>query len=76
MGQTYCVDAQVADSACSATAYLAGVKTNDGCIGVTAAVKYGNCSAMNDENNHVSSILSWAQVSGQLVHHVIMHIQN
>lgn len=36
--QTYCVDTQVADSACSATAYLCGVKANMGTMGVSAKV--------------------------------------
>ncbi|KAF4524079.1 hypothetical protein B566_EDAN013971, partial [Ephemera danica] len=38
---TYCVDTMVADSACSATAYLCGVKANKATIGVTAAVILG-----------------------------------
>ncbi|KAG8233248.1 hypothetical protein J437_LFUL013510, partial [Ladona fulva] len=59
--QTYCVDSQVADSACSATAYLGGVKGNEGTIGVTAAVLRGNCTAAQDKKNHVFSIMKWAQ---------------
>ena len=30
LSRTYCVDSQVADSACTATAYLCGVKGNFG----------------------------------------------
>jgi len=41
--KTYCVDTQVADSACSATAYLTGVKNNIDMIGVTGAVKTREC---------------------------------
>ncbi|XP_065075881.1 membrane-bound alkaline phosphatase-like [Ochlerotatus camptorhynchus] len=63
--KTYCVDKQVADSACSATAYLGGVKANYATIGVTAAVKYNNCAASNDPKNHVHSIMSWAQAAGK-----------
>ena len=60
--QTYCVDSQVADSACSATAYLGGVKANIGTIGVTARVKVDDCAGMNNATNQVTSILKWSQV--------------
>ncbi|XP_052895261.1 membrane-bound alkaline phosphatase-like [Anopheles moucheti] len=63
--KTYCVDKQVADSACTATAYLCGVKANYATIGVTAAVNYGNCAASNDPRNHVQSIMAWAQAAGK-----------
>ena len=62
--RTYCVDSTVADSACSATAYLGGVKANIGTLGVTAAVKYKQCSGQNDPESSVSSLLSWAQSAG------------
>jgi hypothetical protein len=60
--QTYCVDSQVADAACSATAYLCGVKNNKGTIGVTARVKLDDCISMNNASNQVSSIVKWFQV--------------
>lgn len=63
--KTYCVDKQVADSACSATAYLCGVKANYATIGVTAAVKYNNCAGSINPKNHVHSIMSWAQAAGK-----------
>ncbi|XP_053675176.1 alkaline phosphatase, tissue-nonspecific isozyme-like [Anopheles nili] len=63
--KTYCVDKQVADSACTATAYLCGVKANYATIGVTAAVNYSNCAASNDPRNHVQSIMAWAQAAGK-----------
>lgn len=47
---------QVADSACSATAYLTGVKANYGTLGVTAAVPRGDCGKMQDKTQHVDSI--------------------
>jgi alkaline phosphatase len=56
------VDSQVADSACSATAYLGGVKANIGTAGVTGRVKVDDCAAMRNTSNHVSSILKWSQV--------------
>lgn len=65
LSKTYCVDSQVADSACSATAYLTGVKANIKTIGVTAAVKLTDCKAMNEEKNHVSSIGKWFQDNGR-----------
>lgn len=61
--QTYCVDAQVADSACTATAYLNGVKTNNEVIGLNANAKLKNCTAQVDEENFTESILRWAQKS-------------
>lgn len=60
--QTYCVDSQVADSACSATAYLTGVKTNIDTIGIDANVQFGNCTTQNIPEYHVNSIMHWAQV--------------
>lgn len=59
------MDKQVADSACSATAYLCGVKANYGTIGVSATVPNNNCSASNDPRNHVNSIAAWAQKAGK-----------
>lgn len=64
LSKTYCANTQVADSACSATAYLSGIKANYGTIGVTANVQLGNCSAESDPKNFVSSIATWAQNSG------------
>lgn len=43
LSKTYCVTSQIADSACTATAYLTGVKTNDGMVGINAKVPYGDC---------------------------------
>ncbi|XP_046428321.1 membrane-bound alkaline phosphatase-like [Neodiprion virginianus] len=65
LSKTYCVDSQVADSACSATAYLTGVKTNDGVIGLNAGVSYGDCEAMTNTSNHLSSIAQWALEGGK-----------
>lgn len=55
----------LADSACSATAYLGGVKSNFGTIGVTADVEKGDCSAQEKPENQVDSILAWAQAAGK-----------
>uniref|UniRef100_A0A2H1VP42 Alkaline phosphatase n=1 Tax=Spodoptera frugiperda TaxID=7108 RepID=A0A2H1VP42_SPOFR len=63
--KTYCVDAQVADSACSATAYLGGVKANIATIGVSARVPHGACAAARDPAHHVHSIAEWALSDGR-----------
>ncbi|KAF2899038.1 hypothetical protein ILUMI_07137 [Ignelater luminosus] len=65
LSKTYCVDSQVADSACSATAYLCGVKANKGTAGVTAAVKRNDCQAMQNTSNHVYSVGKWSQLKGK-----------
>ncbi|XP_065369523.1 membrane-bound alkaline phosphatase-like [Calliphora vicina] len=65
LSRTYCANAQVADSACTATAYLCGVKSNIVTIGVSPNVEYNNCSMSMDPENHVSSIASWAQKAGK-----------
>lgn len=61
LAQTYCVDKQVADSACSAVAFLAGVKTNNRLLGLNANVLSRQCVV--NEADHVDSILAWAQKS-------------
>lgn len=61
--KTYCVDSQVADSACTATAYLSGVKNNYKTIGVNANVKVNQCEA--DVKDHTESIARWAQMAGK-----------
>ncbi|KAL5283502.1 hypothetical protein ACFFRR_006024 [Megaselia abdita] len=61
--KTYCTNAQVADSACTATAYHTGVKTSLGSIGVNANVSFFDCAASSDSVNQVDSILKLAQDS-------------
>ncbi|XP_017090792.2 alkaline phosphatase [Drosophila bipectinata] len=65
LSKTYCSNAQVADSACTATAYLCGVKTNIVALGVTAAVNFNNCSGSEDPANQIPSIATWAQAAGK-----------
>lgn len=60
--QTFCSDWQVADSACSSTAYFCGTKGNAKTVGVKPSVEYRNCDKQMDTENQVSSILAWAQV--------------
>ncbi|XP_014091128.3 alkaline phosphatase [Bactrocera oleae] len=64
LSKTYCTNTQVADSACTATAYLGGVKTNYGTIGVSAAVEPNDCLSQNNTLHHVTSIAAWAQKQG------------
>ncbi|XP_060658113.1 LOW QUALITY PROTEIN: membrane-bound alkaline phosphatase-like [Drosophila nasuta] len=65
LSRTYCSNAQVPDSACTATAYLCGVKTNIIEIGVSAAVDFNNCTASQDPANRLTSIAEWAQNAGK-----------
>ncbi|KAJ9577041.1 hypothetical protein L9F63_006389, partial [Diploptera punctata] len=65
LSKTYCVNSQVADSACSATAYLGGVKANIYTIGVNGRVNMDDCEAMRNSSNHVTSILQWSQEAGK-----------
>lgn len=64
LAKTYCVNYQVADSSCTATAILGGVKSNYGTIAVGAKVPLRNCSAHKDSEN-VPSIFKYAQDAGK-----------
>ncbi|KAG4070667.1 hypothetical protein HA402_013587 [Bradysia odoriphaga] len=63
--KTYCLDYQVADSACTATAYLSGVKNNYGTIGISGKVPRYDCVGQMDETNHIKSIAKWAMDAGK-----------
>ncbi|CAH2318528.1 alkaline phosphatase, tissue-nonspecific isozyme [Pelobates cultripes] len=65
LAKTYNTDAQVADSAGTATAYLCGVKANEGTVGVNAAAVRGQCNTT--KGNEVDSILKWAKNAGKSV---------
>ncbi|XP_075046347.1 alkaline phosphatase, tissue-nonspecific isozyme [Mixophyes fleayi] len=65
LAKTYNTDAQVPDSAGTATAYLCGVKANEGTVGVTAAAVRGQCNTT--QGNEVQSILRWAKDAGKSV---------
>ncbi|CAL1549122.1 unnamed protein product, partial [Lymnaea stagnalis] len=60
--QTYNVDRQITDSAASGTAYLTGVKTNQGLLGLSGAAQRYNCSSA--QGAHVDSILRWSISAG------------
>ncbi|XP_045774632.1 membrane-bound alkaline phosphatase-like [Maniola jurtina] len=65
LSKTYCVDSQIPDSACTATAYLCGAKANLGTIGVLAGVPRYACEASLDPAQHVQSIAAWALQDGR-----------
>ncbi|XP_055694394.1 membrane-bound alkaline phosphatase-like [Lutzomyia longipalpis] len=67
LSKTYCVDSQVADSACSGTAYWSGIKANLGTLGVNARVPFGDCYAALDAATHTESIAKWAMDAGKSV---------
>ena len=62
ISQTYNSDAQVPDSAGTATAFLCGHKANSGTVGVNANVARKNCSATSQ--NEVMSIIDWSKAKG------------
>lgn len=61
--QTYNTNAQVPDSAGTATAYLCGVKANEGTLGVSAGVTRDRCNTTKGQE--VTSILRWAKEAGE-----------
>ncbi|XP_074162072.1 alkaline phosphatase, tissue-nonspecific isozyme [Sminthopsis crassicaudata] len=65
LAKTYNTNAQVPDSAGTATAYLCGVKSNEGTLGVSAAVTRSQCNTT--KGNEVTSILRWAKDAGKSV---------
>lgn len=62
--KTYCVDAQVPDSACTATAYHTGVKTLMGNIAMDARAKSKDCVDHANEELYVTAISQWAHDAG------------
>ncbi|XP_059170507.1 alkaline phosphatase-like [Physella acuta] len=63
LSRTYNVDHQITDSAASGTAYLTGVKTNQGLLGLSGAAQRYNCSSSKD--THVDSIVRWSINAGK-----------
>ncbi|XP_030033710.2 membrane-bound alkaline phosphatase isoform X2 [Manduca sexta] len=64
LARTYCIDAQVADSACTATSYLTGVKTKYGVIGLDGNVTRSSCYSQLHKGNWAPSIGQWALEHG------------
>lgn len=65
LSKTYCVDLQVADSACTTTAFLNGVKANGATIGLNAKAQLFDCEDSMDATKRTESIGSWAQKVGK-----------
>lgn len=61
--KTYCLNYQVADSACTATAFFSGVKGNIRTVGVNGNVEMADCEI--NEDDYTEPITSWAQKSGK-----------
>ncbi|KAK7503299.1 hypothetical protein BaRGS_00005564, partial [Batillaria attramentaria] len=64
LSKTYSVNTQVTDSAASGTAYLCGVKTDQGMLGVDARAHRGNCNSATPERT-ATSILRWSADAGK-----------
>lgn len=62
LSKTYSVDGQTPDSAPTATAMVAGIKTNQGVIGVTQHARHNDCASANGQA--VASILEIAEALG------------
>ncbi|KAA0707644.1 Alkaline phosphatase [Triplophysa tibetana] len=65
LSKTYNTNAQVPDSAGTATAFMCGVKANEGTVGVSAASVRSQCNTTR--GNEVTSILKWAKDAGKSV---------
>ena len=63
--KTYNIDAQTPDSAGTATAYLSGVKTRIGVIGLDGHAVFGDCKS--SKGAEINSILDWAHRAGKSV---------
>ena len=61
LARTYAVNKQVTDSAASATALFAGVKTTNNLLGLDARAKNSVCDSSTNKESSVSSIMTWAQ---------------
>lgn len=62
LSKTYTHDAQVADSAPTATAMVSGVKSVNGTVGVTQNVKHEDCATV--KGNEVTTIFEQAEKAG------------
>lgn len=64
LAKTYCINYQVPDSSCTATAILSGVKNNYGTVGVNGKVNLRECENEKSENEAMS-IFEYAQDAGK-----------
>ncbi|XP_037933854.1 membrane-bound alkaline phosphatase-like [Teleopsis dalmanni] len=59
--KTYAINQRVPDAGSTTTAYLSGVKSNYGTIGVTAQVQRNDCHEASNTSTHTESLAKWAQ---------------
>jgi alkaline phosphatase len=64
LAKTYCINYQIPDSSCTATAILTGSKNNYGTISVDGNVNLRNCAAQRENKTHIDSIFKYAQDAG------------
>ena len=62
--QTYNTNQQTPDSAGTATAFLSGVKTRSGTLGVDQRVEKGDCTYL--EEGSLDTMVDWALAEGRL----------
>ncbi len=62
LSRTYSADAQVTDSAPSATAMTTGIKTNNDVLGVNSKVKLGDCAG--SKGNEATTLWEQAELAG------------
>lgn len=62
--RTYCVNRQVSDSSCTASAYLSGVKINYGMVNIAASVPRYACEYDRNASDF-DGLLKWAQEAGK-----------
>lgn len=65
LAKTYCINYQVPDSSCTATAIFAGVKINYNVLNLSGQVGIRNCTAQRDNSTHVNTIFKYAQDDGR-----------
>ncbi|XP_021965791.2 alkaline phosphatase [Folsomia candida] len=65
LSKSFCVDSQVADSACSSTAYMGGTKGNIATVGVKSPVTFRDCRSQMNRTNQATSFIAWAQAAGK-----------
>ncbi|XP_055842601.1 alkaline phosphatase, tissue-nonspecific isozyme-like [Episyrphus balteatus] len=67
LSKTYSVDRIVTDSATAATAYLCGIKSTTGTIGMNAETRRGDCLDTKNSTKYVESIGKWALDAGKSI---------
>jgi alkaline phosphatase len=65
LSKTYCINYQVPDSACTATAIFSGIKNNHNVLSLSGEVDIRNCTAQRDNSTHIDTIFKYAQDNGR-----------